>query len=134
MKIIPYDKSIGQMSGLRDLIALRYLNYTIDSLPNFGLLVYEKQILVAAGFVRNVEGGFGFIDSYITNVLAPPSIRDEALSRLTTKLLKVVKHSGVTKLIGFTTDNHTLLRSLRHGFSQQDYNLITIDLTSVHGV
>lgn len=100
-----------------------------EVLPEHGLIAFEGGHAIAVGFLRGVEGGYAMLDGYVTNPKISPELRDRALDRLTTKLIKIAKYAKVKKLLAFTLDNHTLSRALRHNFVQLPLVLIGQDLS-----
>lgn len=131
MQARPYDiiKDFLEVSRWRQARGLS-LGSALETLPKNGVVIYENDDAVAMGFIRLVEGGFGQIDSYITNPAMPASIRDAALDYLTTQVIEKAKELKLKGLIGTSSDKNTLLRSLRHGFIQQDATVIALDLSS----
>jgi hypothetical protein len=100
-----------------------------DDLPELGVLVRNKDGFVAAGFLRRVERStVAMIDTYITNPQMPPKIRDQALDEVTSALKHCAVATGLTELIGFSVDVHTLERSKRFGFQHLPSQSILLKL------
>lgn len=97
----------------------------VYTLPKIGYLVFEEDVVIGAGFLRQCEGGYGLFDSYITNPTIGPKLRDQALEMITKNLVITAKNMGITHLIGFSVDANTITRSQRHGFILTDYKVIT---------
>jgi hypothetical protein len=117
MIVRPYDN----VRDLRHILSL-LANYSFDSalaadLPKFGLIAIENNIPIAAGFLREVEGDYAMLDSYITNSSVDGALRNKALDLITSKLMKIAEHNNVVKLIAFTKSESIFNRSLKHGFN-----------------
>lgn len=72
---------------------------------------------VASASLRRCEGQVGIVDSIVTNPWASSLTRNAALN----KLFKVITESDCKRLIGFSTDKHTLERAVKHGFKASPY-------------
>lgn len=92
-----------------------------DELPQIGYVVDK----IAMGFLRRMEGGFAQIDSLVTNPIASPEDRDQALDLIYSTLIDTARSIGIKALMGFTTNKNTLTRSLRHGFTISDHTFLT---------
>lgn len=90
---------------------------TYWDLPKMGFIVPG----VAAGFVRQVEGGYGILDSLVSNPLASKETRHRALDSLFTQLIA----SGPSKMIGTTVDKGTFSRAVDHGFKPHPHTFLT---------
>ncbi len=88
-----------------------------SDLPQHGLIAFEAGAPIAAGFLRLVEGNLAMLDSYVTDPSVDPVLRDSALDRLTTKLVKIAKANNIKLLMAFSSDINTLHRTQRHGFT-----------------
>jgi len=125
-KIVPYDslehgKEIANWLIARDMSAEGSTN-----LPELGLVLVDTGCPVAAGFIRRVEGGYGILDSLITNPDILPGIRDKSLDYLVKELIKLSRREGIRHLSATSVDEHTLIRSAKHGFKVQPHTLITL--------
>lgn len=103
----------------------------VNDLPSFGLIATDRGgSPIAFGFVRSMEGDYGVLDSYITNPEMSPETRDEALHRLTAKIIKIAKVSGFRQLFAFSVDEHTIMRAVSHGFQLGAHVFSALDLRS----
>lgn len=115
MIIRPYTKR--DRSSLQALLDLRSMpTELVDDLPEFGLVAIENDVMIAAGFIRKIEGMDAFLDSYISNPVYSPETRHIALDRITTKLIGIAKYEGVRHLYAFSADSNTQCRANTHGF------------------
>lgn len=120
-----HDRHISKWLKYRSI----YKSSLVSELPALGYIAYEDELPVAAGFLRLCEGGFGMIDSLITDPTAPGELRNEALDKITHCILQYAKSNNINNIIAFSRDNNTLTRSLKHGFSLiDDYKVISIKL------
>lgn len=124
MFITQYNSKADNWNLMRILKKREMNPNNINDLPKLGYLVYQDDHLVAAGFMRQCEGGYGMFDSYLTDPRAPSKLRDQALEMITKSLISKAKDIGVRHLIAFSVDEHTLIRSQRHGFVLLDHKLL----------
>lgn len=101
----------------------------ISEMPKVGYVVFLDSYPVAAGFIRKVEGGFGQLDSLVSNPIAPAKTRDAAIDAIVTQLLKRAKSMKIPHLLAMSEDENTLVRSEKHGFKKLPLTLIAVDLT-----
>lgn len=97
-----------------------------DELPKLGYVVYSNHIPVAAGFIRNCEGGIALFDSLIADPECNSEIRDECLDALVSHILRTAKEEGFIRMLAYTLNNRTLERSKNHGFSLQPHSVISV--------
>lgn len=77
---------------------------------------------VAVGFVRECEGGYGIVDSLVSNPLASAQSRHKAFEAIYKEILSNPKFK---KLIGFTVDEGALNRAKAHGFKEIAYTVLS---------
>lgn len=90
----------------------------LNDLPSTGYLVPG----VAVGFVRECEGGYGIVDSLVSNPLASSAARHKAFEAIYKEILSNPKFK---KLIGFTVDEGALIRAKAHGFREIAYTVLS---------
>lgn len=95
-----------------------------SSVPQIGYICFEDNTPVAMGFIRRVEGGFGQLDGLASNPKCSSESRNLAIDAVVEKLIIRSQEEGMKALISFSEDKNTLLRSIKHGFVQQDAKLI----------
>lgn len=123
MKILPFQNEF--LCRIKDFLSRRDLPLSMaDSLPMIGFVISYNDELIAMGFIRKVEGGYGMIDGYITDPDQPPHIRNEALDLLTYHIIKAAKDNNINNLIATTQDENTICRSLKHGFRKLPESVI----------
>ncbi len=128
MHLRPYEPSDKMYIGA--LLHMRKMDVeeSLQSLPETGYIVFQDNFPVAAGFLRRVEGGFGQVDSYITDPSVPGKQRDQALDLITDALIKRAKELELRGIVAFSVDQNTISRSLRHGFAALGHVVITKEL------
>jgi hypothetical protein len=99
-----------------------------DEIPSIGYILYTGNVPIAIGFLRLVEGGYGYIDSLATNPKAPATIRDKALDQIFTSLIEKAKELELKGLSGTSIDEKTLMRAQRHGFLALPHITMTLTL------
>lgn len=114
---------------MRDLLGSRGMSWSlIPELPQFGLIAFIEGEPVAAGFLRQVEGGFAMLDGLISNPNKSSEERHEAIDGVVHGLTAMAQRTGLTKLIAFSEDEGTLKRSLEHGFVHMKHSFIVLNL------
>ena len=83
---------------------------------------------VAFGFLRECEGNYAIFDGLLTDPDFKSEVRDHALELVVKELIKAAKLKNIKNIIGFTSDKHTLMRSINHGFLCIDQQLIALSL------
>lgn len=91
--------------------------FHVEQLPYIGFMVSKDGLPIAFGFLRSIEGGLGMFDSFITNPDCSPSLRHSALDAIYASLFAAAKSSAVTTLLAYTSDESTIQRARRHGFT-----------------
>lgn len=119
-----YDSKADKWNILQ-ILKRRELKLSLaEELPEVGFVVYEEDFFIAAGFLRKCEGGYGMMDSYITDPKMPPLLRNQALDMITKRLVKAAKSLQMKQVVGFCLDGNTISRSQRHGFVLTEHKVI----------
>jgi hypothetical protein len=97
-------------------------------IPKIGFIAYSntEYQYVAAGFLRMVEGGFGQLDTFVTNPSIAPHIRNEAIILITDKLIETAKSLKLTGIYAFTADKSIISRAEATGFRVKNQSVITL--------
>lgn len=116
MIVVPYDrykhgKELFQMLNDHGMSVS-----ILDNLPEFGLVAHRGEKIIAAGFIRKVEGSSAMLDSYITNPRTKPESRDRALDLITYKLIQIAKKQSISQLVNFSSEQNIITRAQKHGF------------------
>lgn len=96
----------------------------VHDFPKLGFLVFEEDKFIGAGFLRKCEGNVGIFDSYLTDPSLPPKLRDQALEMITKNLVHTAKSIGINRLLAFSVDDNTIVRSQRHGFALTNHKVL----------
>ena len=116
MKVIPFSLS-RHVFDISYLLCARDMGAELGSdIPEFGLIAFEGEKPVAAGFIRQIEGNYAMLDSFISNPDIEYAIRDRALDLITRKLIEVAKRNNVRKLFAFSEHTGIIDRAIRNGF------------------
>ncbi len=100
-----------------------------DEVPQVGYVVYDDEGEPAAmAFLRMVEGGFAQLDGLITNPEKAPAVRNSAVDLAVSNIVTEAKRMKLKRLIAFSADANTLVRSERHGFAKLLHTAIIKDL------
>lgn len=128
MKVIKYSNS-KHFNALINILQERncYLP-TKEEMPKTGYVAIEGASLIAAAFIRRVEGGHGQLDGLTTNPKAPSELRHEAIDRVVQSCINRAKELNIRNIVAFTQDVMTKERSLRHGFVKLPHHLVALNL------
>ena len=129
----PYTVINGKsnLKSLVELLESRGMDPKLAyDVPETGLLFFMHTEIVAAGFVRMIEGNRAMLDSYITNPVISPKIRNFALDKITTELVEWCKARELKQVLAFSTDEHVVQRSINHGFAPIEHKMTLLNLPS----
>jgi len=102
-----------------------------DEIPTIGSMVMSGNEIVAAGFIRRLEGNYAHYDGLITNPKFSSSQRWEALNMLDQAIIKDAKTLGILALLAYPKEESTLERSYKLGFMPlPEHTLIILNLQS----
>ena len=96
----------------------------VDDLPEIGMVIPG----VAAGFLRQCEGGYALMDSFVTNPIEHHKTRNDALNSIVTALLEKAKQLKLKSLLAYSTDYFTLERAKKYGFEEAPHSVMALDL------
>lgn len=100
----------------------------VEDLPKIGVVALANDRPVAFCFLRLVEGGFGLIDSLVTDKDAPSKLRHDAIEIIVKDIIFKAKELNLKSLIGYSIDTGTIERSQTHGFLKLPHGVISLDL------
>lgn len=128
IQISPYSKN-----DLDSIYALHLSNNMdnfdiCDSLPEIGYIATEGAIVVAAGFLRKVEGGYAQIDTLVSNKDMPADMRHEALAKVVETLVTTAKSLKIKGIISYTQDKSVVMRAVATGFNVTPNVVIALKL------
>lgn len=105
----------------------------IPYLPEWGALYFRDDQAIAASFLRPCGGRLAMSDSTMTNPYAESLIRNQALNELAHFLFLQAKTAGLSYVLAFSSDTHTLLRMERLGFQASEKVLHFLPLETFGG-
>lgn len=126
VNIIPYDNEY--LAALDRVNRHRKALFDLDSLPEIGFIALHNDEFIGAGFLRLVEGGFGQLDSFITNPKSSKELRHLAISKIQNSLIRTAKEAGLKAVYAFTSDKSIIMRAEESGFRVIDQCVITLPL------
>jgi hypothetical protein len=117
------------ISLVSDIDRLRKLNGLEPcDVPSLGFTVKRNDIVIAAGFLRLMEGDIGMIDGYVTDPTALSKDRHSALNELTDKIIIVAKELKLKGLLVFTSDESIKIRAEAAGFIDGHQSVFVLPL------
>lgn len=129
MKVVRYD----QQAHLVHICKWLYLRDAYipskDEMPEIGYIAYAHNQPIACAFLRKIEGGHGLLDGIASNPDASPEHRNQAIDIVMESVVNTAKELKIKSLLGYTRDDSTFVRSLRHGFVQSPHAVMIKDLS-----
>lgn len=117
MKIIRYVPSEHQADLLAVMEERKIPSEYLEDLPSNGYVVLINNKVVAAGFIRLIEGKqLCLIDSVIASLTVDRTVRDVALDKLVRTLIKESHKQGYKGVMCLSCIPSVLTRASRHGF------------------
>jgi hypothetical protein len=113
---------VGQGSDMASII-------TKATLPKLGYIAYNDEMEpIAAAFLRQVEGGYGQLDTMVSNSQLSGMIRHNALSMIVDSLISDARALNLQGLICYTRDESVIRRAQSIGFHLCPHAVISLDL------
>jgi len=113
---------VGQDSDMASII-------TKATLPKLGYIAYNDEMEpIAAAFLRQVEGGYGQLDTMVSNSQLSGMIRHNALSMIVDSLISDARALNLQGLICYTRDESVIRRAQSIGFHLCSHAVISLDL------
>jgi hypothetical protein len=109
------------------LIARNMHEITSEDIPQLGYILFHENLPVVTAFLRVCEGDMGFLEGLTTNPEAHSLIRNIGIDAITNQIVKKSKDLGMKRIIAWSLDSGTLLRSEKHGFLRSPFTLIVRD-------
>lgn len=101
----------------------------LETLPQIGYVATEGSIVVAAGFLRQVEGNMALLDTLATNKDCSPDMRHEGIAAVVDALISNAKQLELKYFMAFTVDDGIIKRAFDLGFAITNQRLIILDLS-----
>jgi hypothetical protein len=128
VKVIKFNKNRHFASLVECLVARNAYIPTLAEMPKVGYVTIDQGMMVAAVFLRQVEGGFGQIDSLVSNPHSSPTERHTAIDLAVSALLVKAGDLNITKILFTSDDAGTIMRSQKYGFKKLPLALLAVDL------
>lgn len=103
---------------------------TPETLPQIGYIATEGSIVVASGFLRQVEGRMALLDTLSTNKDCSPEMRHEGISAVVDALISRANQLELRYFLAFTVDDGIVKRAFDLGFNITNQRLIVLDLST----
>jgi hypothetical protein len=126
LKAFPFNKGNTKHKVWLDIL-LKSQNMTEKdgkNLPKYGILIAYRDFIIAAGFLRRIEGDHAMLDGYITNSTAPAELRNKALDILTQRLLMYAKKHSIKRVMAFTDVPNIAVRANKFGIQSMPHNFL----------
>lgn len=125
MKVIPYIYENHRNALQRMFQAHEMPKQMVYQLPDVGFIAMEKNMVIAAGFLRQIEGDLLCIfDGLISNPEATSEQRNLALNLVIIALQKKAKFFNFKRILAWTRDKNTLVRAEKLGFEKTEDQLL----------
>ncbi len=98
-------------------------------LPETGFIAFENGNIIAMGFLRLIEGGYGMLDALITEPTQSKELRNEALDLIAKALIDRAKEITLKNTFAFIKDHNTIQRAQKHGFVASKYKLFGLAIS-----
>lgn len=102
-----------------------------SEIPLIGFIAYDRGQVVGAAFLRQVEGMVGLLDGITSNPEVASDIRHKALDALIEAVVNKARELGIKRVIGYSVNDSTKIRSERHGFVRSPYELYVLNLNEI---
>jgi N-acetylglutamate synthase-like GNAT family acetyltransferase len=126
MEVLPFDHN-SHAIALYLMLAKR-AHPIPHELPATGCVAVKDNQVIAACFLRKVEGGYGMIDGLVSHPDAPSKERHEALDLAIQYCIDQAKANGIKHLVSFCLNDSTTSRAERNGFVKQPHSMVTLSI------
>lgn len=96
--------------------------------PDVGFVANYKNRPIAAGFLRQIEGQNAVFDSLVSNPGATAEFRHIGLDLIFEAIIASARKRDIHQILGFSIDEGTLKRALRHNFVKLPHTVMSLDL------
>lgn len=98
-----------------------------DEFPALGFVAQDDRCLIAAAFLRRIEGNYALFDGLITNPRSSSLDRHVALEAVVKRIIRESRDLGIIGIMAYSLDTGTIERALSHGFKAMPHTLIMRD-------
>lgn len=129
MRLIPFLRAV-HLPILESMLVKRKISSSfVFFIPMNGFIALDdKNDPIGIGFVRMVEGGFGMLDSFITDPDATSESRSHAIDQLVKELLAKCAKLGIDKIFAFTREESLWKRAESIGFRNDGSQFMVFDM------
>jgi hypothetical protein len=92
------------------------VDLTKATLPKLGMVAEINGSIVAACFLRMLEGGYAHMDTMVSDPTYSSEYRHIALTAITKLMLSAAKHMGLHGILAWSMDESILKRAEDAGF------------------
>lgn len=119
IKVIPFKYKHYDMilSMLKDHETPWANNISYKTLPKIGYIALLGKQPIAAAFLRKIEGGYGYLDTFVSNPYFGSKIRHEALCLISNNLMEEAKNQSMTGVLCSSANPGLVQRAKDNGFT-----------------
>jgi hypothetical protein len=128
MRVVKFNKNKHFTPLVECLVARNSYIPTLQEMPKIGFATINEGKLVAAVFLRRVEGGYGQIDGLTSNPSSSKEDRHLAIDMAVSALLSKSRELNIINILFTSEDEGTILRSHKYGFKKSPLSLLAVDL------
>ena len=126
MTVVPFKHKhysmILEMLKDRETPWLGTVSY--QTLSKIGYIALLGNQPIAAGFLRRIEGGYGYLDTFVSNPFFGSKMRHEGITAIVDLLLEEAKSLELRGIIGSTNDPGIVKRAKEKGFHIVEQTLL----------
>lgn len=100
----------------------------VNNLPKIGYIIKKNDMVLAAGFLRLMEGDYGLMDYYVSNGYLSSDLRHQGLNKLTEELIKTAQVLKLNGIFAFIRDEGISKRSEVSGFRKVHESVYALPL------
>lgn len=130
MRVIRFNKDKHFADLLACLTARKAYIPTLREMPKVGYVTYEGDTIIAAAFLRKVEGGYGQIDGLTSNPYATAEQRHAGIDLAVSAIIAQSKKLNINNVLFISVDESTIMRSQKYGFKKLPLSVLAADLNT----
>jgi len=126
IRVLPFKhKHYGMvLSMLQDQKTPWVKNVSYKNLPKIGYIALLGKHPIAAAFLRKIEGGYGYLDTFVSNPYFGSKIRHEALSEISKNLMEEAKNQGMSGVLCSSAESSLVQRAKDWGFTVIEHTVL----------
>ncbi len=130
MRVVKFNKNMHFASLIANLVNRKAYIPQITELPKIGYAAFDGKVMVAAAFLRRMEGGYAQIDGLTSNPYESADARHRGIDLVVSRLLKHAKELHISHVTFTSEDEGTILRSQKYGFKKLPLSILAADLNN----